>query len=174
MTFSLRKQECVSSKKLIIGNTTVDRARARPPNQMRRSSVTLSCSNDDVIIPMSIPTWVKVRVKLAIPDIARMRLKAEANATLVWLACQHSLGRGHVIGPLRREVRSTSSEGAVWITESKPDGPAARRQLGHASMMDGGPNNELDRFSRILPLPYRVALIIVLGTDTFRTASSCL
>jgi hypothetical protein len=40
--------------------------------------------------------------------------------------------------------------------------------------MDGDPavDPKLDRFSRILPLPYRVALIIVLGTDTLYTAYS--
>ena len=34
--------------------------------------------------------------------------------------------------------------------------------------MDGDPavEPELDGFSRVLPLPYRVALIIVLGTST--------
>jgi hypothetical protein len=39
----------------------------------------------------------------------------------------------------------------------------------HAFDMDGDPAVEpqLDGFSRILPLPYRVALIIVLGTSAF-------
>lgn len=43
--------------------------------------------------------------------------------------------------------------------------------------MDGDPavEPELDSFSRVLPLPYRVALIIVLGMEnTFSTASPSL
>jgi hypothetical protein len=42
--------------------------------------------------------------------------------------------------------------------------------------MDGDPAVEaqLDGFSLVLPLPYRVALIIVLGTPCFRIAAGLL
>ena len=42
--------------------------------------------------------------------------------------------------------------------------------------MDGDPavESQLDGFSLVLPLPYRVALIIVLGTPGFRIAAGLL
>jgi hypothetical protein len=44
------------------------------------------------------------------------------------------------------------------------------------AVMDGDPAVEaqLDGFSLVLPLPYRVALIIVLGTPCFRIAAGLL
>jgi len=45
-----------------------------------------------------------------------------------------------------------------------------------SGVMDGDPavESQLDGFSLVLPLPYRVALIIVLGTPDFRIAAGLL